>query len=862
MRSVILATAATLAAVGLALADPAGAAMKKQYVDVPAQDLSTALQQLMKERELHAVYISEDLRNLRTGGIKGHFTASEALQQLLSGTGLTYQYLDEKTVTIVPIATAPAAHEHELGSVEARRSAMASGRGAAAASVDAEQQPSTASGFSRGLWQRLRLAQTTEGQAGASSAAEENAADDEQLDEIVVTAQRREQNLVEVPISISVLDGASLDRGSEQGVIEALTKVPGVGAYEGFQTGGAFISIRGVNAMGNVSVGASPIGYYIDMAPFQLVRTAIAPDASAYDLERVEVLRGPQGTLFGAGSQNGTVRILTREAELNEVSAKARVALSSTEDGSLGYRGDAALNIPVVTDKLGLRLVGGYQDLGGWIDRPNEEDSNNGRAVNLRLRADAKPTPELSISSLFWLSRTDLNGGAGGSTNETHRSTIPDPIDTDFDLYGLKASYDFAPFTAESSTSYLDYGVDSTLQGNFTAPGANVLTTNLQAKVFTQELILSSRSEGMFEWTAGAMYRDAEDILVQYRENIFTNTPIAPYVQPSHTLNSSESYAVFGEVTAKLADGFLDLTAGARFFHDQVGVKEVQRQSGSPTPASPLVDVEDTFEKVSPRAVVALHPGNRSTIYASYSEGFRSGFEQSPALLVFDQSYPPISPDNVENYEIGAKGELFNGMLSAEAALYRIKWTDVQLSVSVLVGASILTGTLNAGSATGTGFDAGLTFRPLERLSIGGSFSVNSLELDRDVLNQNAARTVAFFKGDRLPLSPKYTAGADLTYAFSLGGWDAEFRYDASYASARSTFANVGGVSVQNEGDDFLTMNARFAVEPREGWRIGLFVNNVNDKRGYIQAPLAPTLIEYSTRSRPRTIGAQLDVRF
>lgn len=189
------------------------------------------------------------------------------------------------------------------------------------------------------------------------------------LEEVIVTAQKRAERLQDVPIAISVLDGASLDNATVEGVAAALNRVPGVTTVTGSFFGGTQVTVRGITAAGPVASGASPVSYYLDSAPFGLVKTAIVPDANAYDLDRVEVLRGPQGTLYGAGGVGGVVRILTKDANPDAFEIKARTSGSSTKDGGENYRGDMAVNVPIVAGKLAARAVVGYEDWGGWIDR-------------------------------------------------------------------------------------------------------------------------------------------------------------------------------------------------------------------------------------------------------------------------------------------------------------------------------------------------------------------------------------------------------------------------------------------------------------------------------------------------------------
>src|ERR1700761_4711122 len=170
------------------------------------------------------------------------------------------------------------------------------------------------------------------------------------IDEIVVTAQKREQRIQDVPISLSVMGGAELDKSSVQSVSDALSMVPGVAVNVTGQGGETKLTIRGVTASGALFAGPgpSPIGYYLDSVPFGLVRSSVQPDANSYDLNRIEVLRGPQGTLYGASALNGLVRVLTNDADLNEFDFKARASVSSTDSGGGNWREDAAVNLPTL----------------------------------------------------------------------------------------------------------------------------------------------------------------------------------------------------------------------------------------------------------------------------------------------------------------------------------------------------------------------------------------------------------------------------------------------------------------------------------------------------------------------------------
>lgn len=684
------------------------------------------------------------------------------------------------------------------------------------------------------------------------------------LEEIIVTAQRRKERLQEVPISISVLGGVELDRTTE-GMTEVLNRVPGVSTLIFGFYGTTQITVRGVTAAQPTLVGTSTMGYYLDSVPFGLVRSAIQPDANAYDLERIEVLRGPQGTLYGASSVNGVVRILTKDADLDNFEAKVRGSMSSTQDGGENYRGDAAVNIPIVEGKLAARAVVGYEDLSGWIDRVNAEDANDGEISNFRLKLDAKPSDKLSIGASGWLYRSEYGALNNGSRDRTNRSLlVSEPVSTDYDTFGFKVDYDAAALRLSSVSGYLDYHnhslVDYTSVFNSPAFTGQILNTTFDSRVFSQEINLSSTFEGPWRWTAGAIYRDGQDKFWQWR---------AAYANPNGNRfnDSSKSFAGFATLTRQLFGGKFEVTGGLRYFEDRQVMQEVSRLSVPPGAAinPPLFRRESTFDAVSPQATLTWHPRQGLTAYASYGEGFRSGFSQISAVLAQFSGFPPVKPDNLTNYEVGAKGMLFNGLVSFDSAVYYIKWKDVQQSYGVLVNSGVGTAIniiapINGKSASGLGFDVGVTIHPLDGLDLGLNYSQNDLSFDTDVITPTGA--VVFLKGDRLAYSPGETFGASADYGFALGsgGYRGRFGASLNYILAPEARAILDTVVVV-QGDNMLTTRASFSIDSPKLWTVTLYGDNLNDQKG-TPYPSVISYLDQSMRIRPRTVGLQFEYKF
>lgn len=750
-----------------------------------------------------------------------------ALQQLLAGTPLTFEWLDERTVAIRERARSPITKTiWNMQTVEPTRMPVAFADDAAANRSEggtsvASEQSQGAKGFKQGS-----------------------------LEEVIVTAQKRRERLQDVPISITALNGADLDRSTVEGVTDALRRVPGVFATVP-RSGGTQLTMRGVSANSMFANGSSAIAYYLDSIPFGFVRQAAVPDANAYDLERVEALRGPQGTLYGASALNGVVRVLTKDANPDEFEFKARTSVATTTGGDESYRGDFAANVPIIDEKLAARAVIGYQDVGGWADRPNKENANDGEISSLRLKVNALPTEQLSIALQAWISRSDFNGLPTADNNDRQGALVDEPVDTDFDAYSLKIGYDFRSFSVTSMTSYLEYSNFSTLDLSI-LNNPQRFDTDLNSDVLSEEVTLSSTGEGSWRWSAGGIYREGEDRRATFLHPY--GVTVRPFFDQS---DKSTSFAVFGELTRLLVDRRLELTAGLRYFEDKVETWENYNSAGLP-----LIQTEAKFDAVTPRVVVTWHASDELTMYASYAEGFRSGFDQSVLVKRSNPNFPPMDADTLTNYEMGAKGNLADGRVNFEIAAYYIEWEGVQQSLTVVTPISPvpLTANVNGETATGLGVDVGLTAR-FGGLSVGVNGSWNDLTRDEDVY---VLGVLLFDEGSRLNFSPEYTAGAFADYTFPLGrtGFDGSFSTSANYVSETPSSPFLAGGVRQNgfPSDSLMTVGASFSVRAREHWAATAFVDNLTNERGSsfydIGAP------SWSVRLRPRTMGLQLEYKF
>ena len=681
------------------------------------------------------------------------------------------------------------------------------------------------------------------------------------LAEIRVTAQKREETLGAVPISIGVLGGDGLDASTQRGAQAELGRVAGVTLDATGTQGGSQLAIRGVAAAASYIAGSSPVGFYLDGVPFAFVRQAAIPDASAYDLDRIEVLRGPQGTLYGVNAEAGVVRILTRDPELDRFEMKLRGDVSGVKSGGLGVRGDAAVNLPVIGGALAVRVVAGYERLAGWIDKPTRADANDGRAGNLRVKVGARPAANLTLVASAWISRVSFGAYAIADATSRGASTVradSEPSSSDFDSYSLKLALKLPDVTLTATSGYIDFVSQSALgQASVNSVTRSLATTTLPARFFSQEIGLASRGEGVWRWTAGAAFRHGDDRLLFDVAGL----PFASDVQYLST-----SWAFFGELTRQMANGAIELTAGLRRFGERQTMTEAALLGTGPA-ANPLV-VRKTFGATTPRAILTWHPGPGASLYASYSKGFRSGLPQSPSV-VRAFAFPETRPDRLSNLELGAKGSAFGGRVNFDLAGYYMHWKQVQVPLAVPIlnaqGSIIYAGVLlNGASASGPGLDASLTIVPARGITIGGALSWNDLTLDREVLS---AGIRLLGKGDRLNKSVRFTGNAFASYVFPLGSGKLQGEISAalSHASALPARGLVGAAIRDYSGQAIATLDVRLGLVRRGHWCAAVFAINLADCRSTAAladgvAPFANVTGAYQVR--PRTLGASFGYEF
>jgi iron complex outermembrane recepter protein len=799
---------------GLALCAEPSAAMVT--FDIEQQPLREALTAFAKQTGLQVMLREEDVEAGRetAQSVKGEMAPREALEQLLDQTELSYEFVTDRMVRI------------------SVRGATKEGR------VDAEGDGSGS----------IRVAQAGGGEAAApaEAAGGEEKVGDTQLEEIVVTAQKRQESLRDVPISIGVLSGQDLDRNGARGISDVLNQIGGVSLIERLP-GNSEVAIRGV--VPDVLSGTSVAGYYLDEVPFTFVFGPRLPDVNAFDLERVEVLRGPQGTLYGANALSGAVRVISRDADLNAFGMKGRVRGSRTKEGAGNFSGDLAANVPLIPGRLGVRAVASYADLSGFIDSApsGAQDFNDAQLQAYRLKVNYQPSEDFSVELGLSRSRID-NEGNYNATDEDLVSALSDNLanHSEYTTYNLIAEQRWPVLSLLSSTSYVDYENPGRAEILFAGGFALNFFNQDNLYSFAQEFRLSSNIEGPWRWTGGAFYKDSRQVLYQ------DVRPLLEFVY--RVSEESKSYAAFGDVTRAFGDGRYELTGGLRYFKDRGTSVQSSGFFGTVVPPTTA-----DFDKLTGRVVFAYKPRNDRMFYGSVGTGFRSGLTQPPAVRETAANFPDLDPDSLINYEVGAKGALLGGRFTYDTAIYFTDWEDVQQGIVTQQG---FVARLNGGKATGAGVDLGIAYHPSSNLELQASVGWNSLEFDQDIFApvttpQGVVDVLLFRKGDRVNYSPEWTGSVGFNYRIATPMPAITTVLSSNYSYRSSTIGRflVNGVVPATESDVVRTWNATLGLEA-DRWTVSLFGDNLLNDLGAVTPP-SLTEANNAVRQRPRTIGLQ-----
>lgn len=712
--------------------------------------------------------------------------------------------------------------------------------------------------------------------------------------DIVVTATRQAQGLSKVPISIAAYTQETLDQQGVRAVDDIARLTPGVTFNRSDQRNGgaANIAIRGISS----TVGSATTGIYIDDTPIQIRSigfSAFTPFPAVFDLERVEVLRGPQGTLFGAGSEGGAVRFITPQPDLTQIRSYGRAEIATTRGGDTSYEAGAALNIPVIGDRLAVRASGYYRRDGGYIDRVNyitgnvvEKDSNRTDTVVLQGALAWAPTEQLRITPTVFYQKLTIDDGnyywelLSNPRKGVFRNgnAVANTSKDRFVLPALKAELELGDVVLVSNTSYFDR-VQSAIN-DYTVFEAAIWTGNgffpagmfapafqdNRQKNFTQEVRLqSSDPTARLSWVVGGFYSRNRQVASQLVQDTFlpaliearTGVPFEvllgqPLVNGLYTFvlddarSLDKQLAGFAEVSFNVT-GKLKLTAGVRVADTKF---KIRAQFIGPVVGPPVDDTGRQSETpVTPKFGISYQADNNNLFYATAAKGYRIGGynpavgvpcgvspsgDLRPGTPLGDiglANRPPLfNSDSVWSYEVGSKNKLFDRRVSIDASAFYIDWKNIQQGVGLRCGFSF---TNNNGSATSKGFDIAFQAVILEGLTLGGSVGYTKAEFDDTVRAGPAAVRNLVTEGNDIALNP-WQIYLNGQYDYGLFGNRGYTRFDYQYQSRQK--ALTAQTDIRNGGVD-PTIPGRVslhALSLRTGVRfdpfdVSLFVNNVFD---------------------------------
>jgi len=867
-------------------------ALDAQWFDIPAQSLSEALRVFAGQAKMQLLYKPDVVGHEKSNAVTGEYGREEALQQLLKDTGLEVVFSKGNVATIRPIQSVEPGKQ-----VDALRD-------------DAEDSAAPTAKGDKSLWNRVLVAQADQGSSNITSVNDVSQSSSEKsqksavLEEVIVTAQKRSERLQDVPVPVTVLDAQSLAENNLNRIQDYFASVPGLtlNASSGAPGGGRqFLSIRGLAA---TFVGTPSVAFVIDDVPFgsstsQSNGAISYPDVDPNDLARIEVLKGPQGTLYGADSIGGLIKIVTQDPSTSQFSGRAEILGNRIIDGGPGYGFRGAVNIPI-SDSFAVRASGFTRRDPGYIDNitTGQDNVNSVDVYGGRLAGLWRPTDTLSIKIAALVQNSYGNG------NPTVNATV-DPADGKFQpaqggfiqtgLPGTgtyRNAVQFYSATVNAKVSGLDiisltgyginrsqYNYDATLYGlaplvfpQFPTASGSAALFHQETDKLTQELRVSSSVGHWLDWLAGGFYThetqpnyygaiDANDINTgAYIGNVYTD-----FLRP----DTFSERALFGDVTFHATDRF-DIQLGGREAWNSQAFQNIYTGQG----------VGFIFGQSSPYA----QPEQRSTgdaftflvvpeykfsqdlmVYLRVASGYQVGGPNVNTAHGEPRSY---NPSTTKNYEVGIKGDLYGHRLSFAVSTYYIDWHDIQIFVEPT---PVMSYTANGGRAKSTGVEFSIQARPLAGLQASASGSYSDAVLTQDM---PAHSSIYGRSGDPLPYNSRYSGTLALDQDLvHVGGLVTILGASASYVDRRYSEFPGGpppyGPPPENiarfQLPGYTTVNAHLSARSAS-WFFNLFCNNLTNTRGQLGGNNASnagnTSGAYLQLIQPRTVGLSITKSF
>lgn len=821
-RAIGIASAVVLLMSGALHADS-----EKINFQIEQQSAGKGLMKLAEQAGIQIAVPTELGNNVQLAALDGRYTVNAALDRILRGTGLVYEFVSDHSVII------------------RKESTVGTGR-----------EP----------------------------------AGDKLIEELIVTANKRAQSIQDVPLSISAFSSEDIEKKNLVDMDDYLTTLPGVNMID-MGAGRNSIFIRGVAA--DPQFEDRTVGVYFGEVPVSALSLENgAANLKMVDISRVEVLRGPQGTLYGSGSMGGTVRVIPNNPDLSDLGGSIEGMYSNT-DKKGGNNGmlQGVINIPIIEDKFAVRAVAYQYENSGYVENVSssakaaaglatgavlleQDEVGSDTTTGFRLSALWQATDDLSFTYGYATQEIDADGrhDVNLTLDDYQQARFSTPYGNEFLLddiesHNLIVEYDLNWGSLLSSSSWLQH--DGLTNRNFLGafweplPVSQRIGTDNQS--FVEEIRLASSLDGPVQFVVGFYYEDIKKSL--FSNNNWGGDP-ALSESFGFGVNSTalgtffidqaiEQKAIFAEASYDLTEQ-LSLTVGGRFF-------EYDRESSTTSDGGSFFSqgfepqfVNSNESGDSFKVNLTYSPDENKMFYAQWGEGFRLGQPLPPPPAYCDANndglhddlgipFPnQLNSDFLENFEVGSKLSLADNRLTINTSIYRIKWDGIPILVGVFspCGSGLQ---LNAGSASSEGFEVESTFHATNnlRVDMGGSY-VNA-ELGADVIGGGN-------KGDRLPGTPEYNFNVGVQYDFDLAGRTAYVRGDYAYvAGFYNNFQELG-----QQAGDYSQFNIKAGMD-LNNVHLALFINNLLNEGALTWVDAFPPTAH---QLRPRTVGFNVGYRF
>jgi len=691
------------------------------------------------------------------------------------------------------------------------------------------------------------------------------------IEEVIVTAQRREQNLQEVPISISAFTADAIEKNMFQGVADYISATPNASFISNGARSKKKISIRGVSSFsggadGLDDAGGNTFGFYVD--DFSVVNSTINPPIM--DIERIEILRGPQATYFGRGAMGGGISITSKKPD-NDLYGSVMLDYSRFDTWDV----EGVVNIPVVKDVFALRANVKYNDSDGNIKNINATGGGNDFEYKYgRLSARYTPTEELTIDFTLYSTQEEVGMREGVPSGvfstfegDVLYSDFPDrngdgKADPDPDGVGFypdnrsRVNFDQPQNVGTKSGSgvlRIDYRTDDLLFTSITGYISSSLFIDgdidggskdyfnefrdNQDQSFSQEFRIQNTNDSRWQWTVGGIYAKDEKSRSHTTyvgaEEIF-GIPEFTVISFGDSRGNVDTWAVFGQVDYDFTDA-LTVSLGARYTEEKQKTT-IFTFTGS---REDSLSANEKFTDFSPRLALNYQASENVNVYGTISKGFKAGGVQVPPFPEFSDSF---DEEELWNYEVGIKTDLLDNRLRLNAALFYMDWDGLQVEFEQSElddeGNLVLFNGLN-NSKKSTSKGAELTVTALLTEHIVADLSVGYLDAEFDELTQYLDGENRVFDGRTIPRSPKWTIAADVEYGFNVssaldGFVRAEWRYRDNYVAETNAYLRPQGTYPWYVPSyDFF--NFRAGIEHKD-FSLSAYVENLFDSKYYTNA--------------------------